>query len=86
MNRLLDGVRKLCVPLDVAFKAVLDAIAAIPGILTGIINTISKATNIPQIFKKISSGIKFVVNWITRPSASIIQIDRYSYKKYSNTL
>lgn len=64
MEALLEAVKVLCIPLDEAFKAVLDAIAAIPGILTGILNTISKATNIPQIFKKISSGIKFVVNWI----------------------
>tara|TARA_Y100000741_G_scaffold42030_1_gene29266 strand:+ start:978 stop:3962 length:2985 start_codon:yes stop_codon:yes gene_type:complete len=74
MNALLDGVRELCKPLDKAFKAVLDAIAAIPSILTGIINIISKATNIPQIFKKISSGIKFVVNWIADQVPALFKV------------
>ena len=74
MEALLEAIKVLCIPLDYAFKAVLDAIAAIPSILTGIINTISKATNIPQIFKKISSGIKFVVNWIADQVPALFKV------------
>ncbi len=64
MEALIDAVRALLWPLIEAFKALLKIIKAIPEVLTNILNMISKITNIPQIFKKISSGIKFLVNWI----------------------
>ena len=64
MEALLAAVKALCYPLGVAFRAVFSIIKAIPGVVTVILNAISKVTNIPQIFKKITGGIKFVVNWI----------------------
>ena len=64
MKKLLDAVRAVLPPLIRAFKKFLNILTAIPRILSTILNTVSMITNIPQIYKKISSGIKYVINWI----------------------